>query len=158
MKPSIRLIIFFFGVAGIFAIFYFDVILHSEKITDFPSYLGIFAAGLWIIAIAHLMTRERLSPDPDPAAGQRYGNEAEIRDILQTALRADGFKKMKPFMEISQRAHWSFTGMILCGIAFITLFSFLGWESPKGAIIGAFVGMISGYFIGRRMDLKEVNK
>ena len=48
--------------------------------------------------------------------------------------------------------------MILCGIVFITLFQILNWESPKGALVGAFIGIILGYFIGRKKDLKELEE
>jgi len=67
----------------------------------------------------------------------------------------DSRVKKSEFISISQRAGWAFMLMIGGGFVFSYLFPLLGLESVHGALIGAFVGLISGYFYGRSIDKRE---
>jgi len=61
MKPTIRLIIFGLGVAGIFAIFYFDAMWHSGGVSTF----GYLTTGIWILLTAYIMTRKNQAAEPE---------------------------------------------------------------------------------------------
>jgi len=56
------------------------------------------------------------------------------------------------FLFMSPRANWMFMMAFPGGIVFGKLFSFLGFEHVHGCIFGIFIGMLSGYFIGKRQE------
>ena len=57
-----------------------------------------------------------------------------------------------PFM--STRAHWTFMGLIVGGIAFGNFFILLNLNVGLGTIIGAILGLITGYRFGVFMEEK----
>lgn len=70
----------------------------------------------------------------------------------------DSHKKKSEFLYLSPRAVWSFILAWIGGIGFGWFFDSLGLNPGAGAVIGAVLGIISGYFLGKRIEMKELKK
>ena len=59
---------------------------------------------------------------------------------------------------MSKRMAGLFMGLMLGGIGLTHVFEFFGLHSVSGTLIGGCSGMLIGYLIGRKTDLKECSK
>jgi len=56
---------------------------------------------------------------------------------------------------VSIRAQYTFLFFMVGGLSFSALFGWLGLNAPGGAIIGAMLGLASGYVVGRKIELER---